>query len=73
VDRLAAVAVAVLFAAAFAGGGLLWVREQRRLHAARDTRALRARRDRLRRAAGWVVVALLVLGAVAIVAGALAR
>lgn len=72
-DRLAAVAAAVLISAAFAGAGLLWVRAQRRSHAARDTRALRVRRDRVRRAVGWAVVALLVLGAAAIVAGALAR
>lgn len=72
-DRIVAIIVMFILAAAAATGGLLWVRSQRELHRRRDQRELIRRRAQLRRAVGWVVVGLVFAGGLAILAGALLR
>ena len=72
-DRLVAVIAAALIFGGFAALGIWWVHTQRELHRKKDHRALLRRRQQLRRAFGWAVIALMVIGAIAIVAGALAR
>lgn len=72
-DRLIIAISAALVFGGFAALGLWWVRSQRELHRTKDHRALIRRRHQLRLAFGWLVVGLLIVGAIAIIAGALSR
>lgn len=72
-ERLIAVLGFGAIAMGLLGLGIWWVRGQRELHARGDRRALLQRKQQIRRILGWILVGLLLAGAIAIVAGALSR
>ncbi|TVQ93921.1 MAG: hypothetical protein EA397_03340 [Deltaproteobacteria bacterium] len=70
-ERLVAVLGFGLVASGALALGIWWVQSQRRLHRRGDPKALRRRREALRRSFGWLLVALLVALTLAILFSAL--